>query len=190
MQVAIRNGGTWMWYFIGISLFLSLLVFVISRKIRWTYKILFIVVLCALAVAAILAFPASRHSYAIIALKSGPTSPQARVNWYENPYSKVSILALFMILGMVTNYTYDYLQARIRAKDAAAQGRGKAKLPPFIWEKFLSPIIVSGLVFAVIWKAVGAEKLALTTILVSYQNGFFWQTLLSEKADKSSQPDD
>lgn len=99
--------------------------------------------------------------------------------WYESFPSKHIIVFIAMVIGMVSNYAFDFLKARINAKASD----GKVKLPKFMWEELCLPIIISAPIYGIIWDKYGNEELALLTLLGSFQNGFFWKAVI-EKIQK------
>ena len=97
--------------------------------------------------------------------------------WYENSPWKQLVLFSVMLLGMLTNTIYDLLKTRINSKLSNDGGKVKHQ---FIWEQFLLPLTISGILFGYIWGNHSNESLDTSTILLSYQNGFFWQTIISK----------
>lgn len=97
-------------------------------------------------------------------------------DWYQIAPWKHLILFLVMFLGMITNYLFEFIQTRIKAKES----KGKIKLPQFIWEKMVLPLVVAGILFSYFWGQHSGEAMGLTVIFISYQNGFFWQTILEK----------
>ncbi len=47
------------------------------------------------------------------------------------------------------------------------------------WQ-FVRPALVAPIIFLAVWKTVGSQPLGVEPILLSFQNGFFWQTVLSK----------
>lgn len=95
--------------------------------------------------------------------------------WYTETPWKHLLLFGAMLLGMVSNTLFDYLNARVRARKA-----GKRSMPKLLWEEMLMPIVIAGLVFGYFWGKHGEEEMSLASFLVSYQNGFFWQSVLEK----------
>jgi hypothetical protein len=104
-----------------------------------------------------------------------PTRTETEI-WYQNTPWKHAILFVVMLLGMVTNYFFELVQARIKAKES----NGQVQLPKFIWEKLVLPLLIAGILFGYFWGEHSHEPMELTVILISYQNGFFWQTILAK----------
>ncbi len=105
-----------------------------------------------------------------------------QAGWYTQTPWKHLILFFSMCLGMVTNYFFDFLQERIKAKTSG----GKAKLPILMWEKLALGGVVSGLVFGYFWGEHSNEAIEFTVVFASYQNGFFWQTFLEKMRPSAS----
>jgi len=73
-----------------------------------------------------------------------------------------------MMLGILARYYWDLL------------GRGRYFVDTDLVE-LIRPLLVSPLVFFPVWSQLGGAPRTLTTILVAFQNGFFWQAVF-EKA--------
>lgn len=82
-------------------------------------------------------------------------------------------MAGWMILGMMSNYYWDLLNAGKTFADTN-------------FNELLLPILVSPIVFYVVWSlwGGGTEKavIAFSWNLIAFQNGFFWQVVLSKAA--------
>jgi hypothetical protein len=96
---------------------------------------------------------------------------------WKQPAIVDSILFIAMVVGMAFRYLWDLIEVR-----RAALHPGSSHQPVhlnFDWLDFLQPLLVAGIVFAVV---IGTAKdLSPTTILFSYQNGFFWQSILKAR---------
>ena len=103
------------------------------------------------------------------------------LEWYKLAPWKHLILFASMVVGMMTNYLYEYIQLRIKAKEAKESGELIPLVQVFIWEKLILPLFTSVLIFGYFWSKSGEENFSLNLILIAYQNGFFWQTILSKK---------
>lgn len=115
-------------------------------------------------------------------LLSRPITRNAEVEegWYREAPWKHLLLFAAMLLGMVSNTLFDYLNARVRARKA-----GKRSMPKLLWEEMLMPVVIAGLVFGYFWGKHGGEEMSLAMFLVSYQNGFFWQSVLEKVRSRS-----
>lgn len=148
--------------FIGIIFLFLLLSYVSSRGINVFVKITLLLFLTSLAV----------MTYTV--LWAEPPTRQTDIIWIELAPWKHIILIICMLFGMMSNYFFEFLLVRIRAKES----KRKVQPPKFVWEKFVLPFIMSGLVFGYFWGLYNKEPISLTVVLVSYQNGFFWQAIV------------
>lgn len=80
-------------------------------------------------------------------------------------------LYFIMIVGMVAKYFYD------------AVGQG-SKVDFQKWQ-FLKPILVSPIVFAAIYGGAGEDASLMLLLIFAFQNGFFWQTVLTKGLSQS-----
>ncbi len=94
--------------------------------------------------------------------------------WYETPPYKQGVALGFMVLGMAGKYLFDVIEARRQKK---AQGHTNPKLEFDRWD-FFQPFIISFMVFGAFWNVHGHEALSISCLVISFQNGFFWQTIL------------
>jgi hypothetical protein len=83
----------------------------------------------------------------------------------ERPWFEVS-LYFVMLLGMAAKYCYD------------AIGEG-SDLNFQKWQLF-KPMLVSPLVFGAIYGNMGEQTPRLLLLIFSFQNGFFWKTILDK----------
>jgi hypothetical protein len=97
------------------------------------------------------------------------------VVWYRQTPWKHLLLFGAMLLGMVSNTLFDYLDARIKARKA-----GRHSMPKLHWEEMLLPLVVAGVVFGYFWGKHSGEEMGLAPLLLSFQNGFFWQSVLDK----------
>jgi|HubBroStandDraft_6_1064221.scaffolds.fasta_scaffold705050_2 hypothetical protein len=103
----------------------------------------------------------------------------------DDDWKTTGCLFLAMVLGMTSKYLWGLIE--IRRVKVEAQ-RDAAKKPPLgfdIWD-FIQPLLVSGIVFSGV--SIGHPKLEWATVLFSYQNGFFWQTVLARKERAEQNP--
>ena len=84
-------------------------------------------------------------------------------------------MACWMLLGMMANYYWDLLNAGKEFSDAKLS-------------ELLLPILVSPIVFYVVWSIWGSDDQSIKFAwnLVAFQNGFFWQVVLSKSAPFSA----
>jgi hypothetical protein len=71
-----------------------------------------------------------------------------------------------MVLGMASKYLFDVICEKKRRRIAFNK-----------WQ-FLKPFLVSPIIFGAILSQVPENISAFMLFLISYQNGFFWHTLL------------
>ena len=95
--------------------------------------------------------------------------------WYEDtPWKQIIALSL-TILGMAAKYLYDVIEERRHSRSS------RSSPPPLnidVWE-FILPFLVSFIVFGAFWNAHGDQTIDVTWLVITFQNGFFWQTVMS-----------
>lgn len=155
----------------GIAILFLILIFIITRKIKLAFKILLSLALIVVA-------------YFFLTNFRESTKGIEELQWFEIGPWKHIILFVCMILGMATNYLYDYIQARIKVKEAKESGEEKVIMPRFMWEKLVLPFIISVLLFGYFWGEFGQGNMNLPVIFACYQNGFFWQTIFMKMKQK------
>ncbi|MCI0494752.1 hypothetical protein L0Z72_07065 [candidate division KSB1 bacterium] len=101
-----------------------------------------------------------------------PTFMAEEKAWFETAPWKHIILFVAMLLGMVTDYLYLYLKARIAARESSGE------MPKFIWENLWIRFLLSVLVFGFFWGHYSNEPMNCQVVFISYQNGFFWKKVL------------
>lgn len=96
--------------------------------------------------------------------------------WFNNSPYKQLIALFFILLGMSAKVIFNGIEER---KKKISNG---IKNPPVKIDKwdFFKPFIVSFIVFGVFWNKYGHEILTLNYLIISFQNGFFWQTILEK----------
>ena len=98
------------------------------------------------------------------------------LSWYDRPPSKEGIVLVVMLLGMGGKYLFDAIERRRRK---VQDGDPTAGLEFDRWE-FVQPFVVSFIVFGAFWSTHGNEELSMNNLVISFQNGFFWQTVLKK----------
>jgi len=94
--------------------------------------------------------------------------------WSTSPWQEL-LLFLAMILGMTAKTVWDAIEAR-RTRMRRASGDRGLRIDP--WE-FAQPMLVSVIVFGAV---IGAKQPAgIPGLVFSFQNGFFWQTVLRKQ---------
>lgn len=104
----------------------------------------------------------SEHSFHFL-LKGSNTSDQNVVPWVGVAYF------VTMVLGMLAHTTWDAISKRKAGKD-----------PIFDRWLYLRPALVAPIIFIAVLKLVGGTSFDFAALLLSFQNGFFWQTILSK----------
>ena len=109
---------------------------------------------------------AAEHFLAIHFLAGGPKeSPAAESSWWTS-------LAYFiaMVLGMMAQAIWHAIDKRTAGK------------PPVFdkWE-FVKPALVAPIVFIAVYNNVTQAQITVVMLLFSFQNGFFWQTVLRKQ---------
>ena len=87
-------------------------------------------------------------------------SPQAKNAWY------LLLVYLAMILGMVAKTFFDHFTKNLDLHLG----------------NFLIPLLVSPLVYGVVFNAAKSAADTVTILIFGFQNGFFWQTVFGELA--------
>ncbi len=93
-------------------------------------------------------------------------TPEERKKRYWAIFGSVVFLAgafLFMILGMVGKVYYDHL----------------TKNTVFALSQIFIPVIVAPMVYGAIYSSLRSSTDAIPALILSFQNGFFWQDVFS-----------
>ena len=97
--------------------------------------------------------------------------------WALSPWRELALL-LTLLLGMSAKYLWDLIELR-RTKNAALKsGEPKADIEFDLWN-FLQPFLVAALVFSGVLANV--KEFTAASFIFSFQNGFFWQSVLKQK---------
>ena len=91
-------------------------------------------------------------------IKKGSASWMAEIPWFEIG------LYFVMLAGMAAKYFYDAI--------------GESNKIHFQKWQFIKPIFVSPIVFGLIYGGLAKETSIVVLLIFSFQNGFFWQTVL------------
>jgi hypothetical protein len=102
--------------------------------------------------------------------RGGPTETVIQ----QTPYAEF-ILFAGMIAGMASRYLWDLLERR---RQKIQNGLSNVPLG-FDWLDFIQPLLISGFVFAAV--LANSKHVSYSSLLFSYQNGFFWQSVLKPK---------
>ena len=110
-----------------------------------------------------------------IALTSPRGRPSGDVTSEENAQRGAAMwtwaLLLFgvMLLGILARYYWEFL------------GRDATRADIDIGE-MIRPLLVSPLVFFPVWSQASGQPRSLATVLIAFQNGFFWQAVFEKQA--------
>ena len=98
--------------------------------------------------------------------------------WYQTAPWKEGLLFVSMILGMCTRSLADLIEER--RTERKQRPTRKAKLRFDAWE-FVYPFLFSAITFGVVLSATEQTPLGFASGLLSFQNGFFWKTMLARQ---------
>lgn len=97
--------------------------------------------------------------------------------WFRRSPASEVLLFVAMVIGMSSRYLWDLIELRKRSNAKGTSG-GPIALG-FDWLEFLQPLLISALVFEVI--LANSREFSGSTLLFSFQNGFFWQSVIKPK---------
>jgi hypothetical protein len=95
--------------------------------------------------------------------------------WRTSPFKEILLFAA-MVGGMSAKYLWDLIEVR-RSKMKTLKGQN-VPLGFDGWD-FFQPLLVAGIVFSGVLATL--KEMDAPTVLLSFQNGFFWQTVLKRK---------
>jgi hypothetical protein len=111
---------------------------------------------------------------AAIAIVTAPTAPPTlgpEASWWNNsPYRELILFAL-MLVGMVARVLSVAIESRKTNKEAG--------LSVDRWV-FVYPMLFAVPTFGALLSQIQTEVLALTHVVLAFQTGFFWQTILKK----------
>ena len=84
-------------------------------------------------------------------------------------------LALWMVVGMASNYLWDLFRSGKSWQDVTFRG-------------LFMPVLISPIVFFSIWSMWKGDPISFTLPLIAFQNGFFWQVVFSKAGAVDSPP--
>jgi hypothetical protein len=149
-------------YFIfGISL--ALLILAATKRIAKTWKVLLVLAAAAISVVGWATWPDQRF-----------LSTDA---WHDTTPLREAVLFALMLAGMAART----LSVAIEQRRVAASTSADGSPPPVrleAWD-FLYPFLVSFITFGAVIEFVGAEPLKIPQLILAFQNGFFWQTVVN-----------
>jgi len=98
-------------------------------------------------------------------------------SWFEQSPIREMILFAFLLFGMMTRV----LSLAIEERKGAGEQSSNLKLSR--WD-FVYPMLFAVPTFGGLLSQVGVQALSLTNIVLSFQTGFFWQTILKRAEPK------
>jgi divalent metal cation (Fe/Co/Zn/Cd) transporter len=120
---------------------------------------------------------------AFLLLAEKPILMGSETSWYkETPWKELLTFGA-MVFGMASKYLWDLIELRRNKNSNLAPGKPKHALEFDAWD-FVQPLLVAGIVFSGVLAV--QKETNLTALLFSFQNGFFWQTVLrtSKRAER------
>jgi len=103
--------------------------------------------------------------------------------WYNQNIVREVILFVVMLMGMSARYITKLIEQRqekIQSLKKKKEVFDKPKLEFDIWE-FSYPMFISVITFGLLLKHLESNSITTTNIVISFQNGFFWQALLKKE---------
>ncbi len=163
-----------MWVsFLAYGILISIFVWLLQRRSWriWLRLSLIIIVVCIFAI--------------VVYIGDGPETLGPRERWYtENPGREIVFFVL-MLLGMTARYLTQAIESR-RERIKKLQKKGdrfkKPRIEFDIWE-FSYPMLVSVITFGALLSQIEETAPTLASMTLSFQTGFFWQTILAAKQD-------
>jgi len=121
-----------------------------------------------------------------IYFQSGPPTLGAEKRYETSPYIEIFFF-LLMLTGMAARYITKAIEIR-RDKIAELQKQGrtvpKPKLEFDVWE-FSYPLFVSVVTYGALLSQLKDHTFSIGNATLSFQTGFFWQTVLASKPGKT-----
>lgn len=155
--------------FVALGVFISIAVWILQRKGLSRKLRIFLGVLFVALFACLLYFFEQAHFL-------------GDVPWYDrSPYREITLLFL-MLVGMMTRYLASLIEERrgqLAELKKCGQQDPKVGLKFDVWE-FSYPLLFSVMTFGGLLSQIKGETLSLATVVLSFQNGFFWQSLLKK----------
>ncbi|MDM0118073.1 hypothetical protein QTI66_39050 [Variovorax sp. J22R133] len=96
--------------------------------------------------------------------------------WFDASPWRELILFLLMVLGMFARTLSLAIEAR-RARLKAAPRSKKTGIALDVWDLFY-PFLFSVITFGSLMVQIGERDLSLVNLVLAFQTGFFWQTIL------------
>jgi hypothetical protein len=112
----------------------------------------------------------------------GPQTLGDEAWWQKTPGFEITLFAV-MLLGMVVRYITKAIEDRRQTVAEWKKAGGEGKRPGLELDKweFAYPLLISAITFGALLSQIKAEQPAIENLLLAFQTGFFWQTLLAAK---------
>ena len=121
----------------------------------------------------------------IYVFMNAPPLSLGRKAWYKESPAAEILLFSSMLMGMIASYLTKQIERRRALIDEKGRAGDKSptRLEFDIWE-FTYPMLVSVITFGAVLQSLGTKELDLPSVILSFQTGFFWQTVLSRSTPK------
>jgi hypothetical protein len=121
--------------------------------------------------------------FVLFAYMNAPPLTLGDTLWYNQSPATELWLFMVMVIGMAASYLTKQIDGRriLIAEKAKSGDRSFTPLEFDFWE-FINPMLVSVITFGAVLQALGGKELDLASIILSFQTGFFWQTVLAKRA--------
>lgn len=116
-------------------------------------------------------------------LQQAPGTLGGPTPWYEWDSVRDAEFFLLMLLGVACRYVTRAIEIRRDKIAALEKAGGVLKKPPLefdLWE-FSYPLFISVITFGVLLSQINTHEITIANSVLSFQTGFFWQTLLAAK---------
>jgi hypothetical protein len=112
----------------------------------------------------------------LVGFQSHDVSTRGGNSWWDSSPWKELTLLIAMIIGMFLRVTWDAVEEHQRQ----AKKGGGASGPTFDFWSWVSPAVVSLIVFQPVLSMGENQPMSIKLTLFSLQNGFFWNTILAK----------
>lgn len=102
--------------------------------------------------------------------------------WFDRSPWRESILFVLMLAGMAGRFVTQAIEER-RARMKEKSGR-PVSIRFDAWD-FVYPMMVSVITFGVLLQQLDSEAMSAANVVMSFQTGFFWQTILARANGKA-----
>lgn len=107
------------------------------------------------------------YACTLFLISEGSTTKGGQSFLTEIPWFQIS-LYFAMILGMIAKYFFDIFD------------KGKTTKITIQKLQLIKPLLVSPVVFGVVYASTNEATSDFSLLIIAFQNGFFWQTLLAK----------